>query len=81
MLAEHALIHGVHLLEFLHVDEEHAAAQRVLQVAARRLENGLHVLEALLRLRGGIGADDFSGGRIGRALAGDEDEAFEAHAR
>ena len=76
-----ARVDGVHLLEFLHVDQEHAAAQHVLQIGAARLQDRLQVLQALLGLRLDVGAGQLAGRRIGRALPGDEDETFEAHAR
>src|SRR4051812_29126098 len=73
MLAEHARVRRVHRLELAHVHQEHAAAQHVLKPGAGRLENGLHVLQALLGLLfDGVG--DRSRHRIGAALAGDEDQ-------
>src|SRR6266496_1541575 len=50
MIAEHARVHGVHRLKIAHVDEEHAAAENVLQRGSRRFENRLYVLQALFGL-------------------------------
>ena len=73
MVAEHARVDGVHLLELAHVHQEHAAAQHVLQAGAGGLENRLHVLQALLGLLLDI-VGDRAGRGIGAALAGDEDQ-------
>ena len=80
VVAEHPLVHGVHCHELRHVDEEDAAAQHMLQVAAGGLQDRLDVPEALLCLLGGV-AGDRARRRILSALTGDEDETFEAHAR
>src|SRR6267378_6132583 len=50
MIAEHARVDAVHLLELAHVDQEHAAAQHVLQARAGRFQDRLHVPETLLGL-------------------------------
>ena len=81
MLAEHAGVDPVHLLELLHVQKEHAAAQNMLEVRAARLENRAEVLKALLGLCFDVGARQFAGGRVSGTLARDENEAIEGHAR
>ena len=81
MLAEHPRVDRVHLLEFLHVDQEHAAAQYVLQIGSGRLEDRLQVLQALPCLRRDVGAGLLPRCGIGGALAGDENEFLEADAR
>jgi hypothetical protein len=67
MLAEHARVDAVHLLELLHVEQKDATAQHVLKIRAGGAENRAHVLEALRGLRGGIGTGEFAGLGIGRA--------------
>jgi len=79
--AEHARVDRVHLLKLAHVEKEHAAAQDVLQARACRLEDRLHVFQALLGLRGDVGADQLTRRWIGRALTGDENKTLESHAR
>ena len=81
MIAAGAGVDAVHLLELLHIEQEYAAPEHVLQVRAGRLQDGPHVLQALL----GLGLDVGSGGavpwRIGSALARHENQAIEVHAR
>src|SRR4249919_3602550 len=50
MIAEDARVDRVHRLELAHVHQEDAATEHVLQPRAGRLENRLHVLQALFRL-------------------------------
>ena len=57
MIAEGAGVDAVHLLELLHIEQEYAAPS-TLQVRAGRLQDGPHVLQALL----GLGLDVGSGG-------------------
>src|SRR6185503_12751871 len=80
MLAEHARVHRVHLLELVHVEEKDAATQHVLQVRPRRPENRADVPQALLGLRSGIAAGELSGRGIGGALPRHEYESLESHA-
>ncbi len=80
MVAEHALIHAIHVLKPSHVDQEHAAPQHVLQIRTRRFKDCLHVPEALFRLPFDGIAGELSRRRIGGGLTGDEDQAFESHA-
>src|SRR5262245_10955113 len=80
MPTEHAGVDGVHRLKLVHVDEEHAAAEYMLQARTGRLQNRLNVLQTLLSLRLGVGCE-----RTGRwfdaGLSRDEHQALEAHAR
>jgi hypothetical protein len=80
MIAEHSRVHAIHAVELAHIDQEHAAAQHVLQARARCGEDGFDVAQALLGLRFDI-VRHRAGRRIARALPGDEDQPFESHAR
>ena len=51
------------------------------KLGSRRLEDGLHVFQALFGLRRGVRAHELAGRRIGRALARHEDETLEPHPR
>jgi hypothetical protein len=79
VVAEHAAIDGVHLAEFIHVDEKYAAPEHVLQTGAGGLEYGLQVPEALLGLTLDVGAGQMIRRRIDRSLSRDEHQSLEAH--
>ena len=81
MITEHAGIDGVHLLEFLHVDQKDTATDHILQVGSAGLQDRLQVLEALLGLGRDVSAGQLPGRGIGRTLARYENEALETHAR
>ena len=81
MIAERARVDRVHLRELAHVDEKDTAAEHVRQIGAGGAEDRLHVAQALRGLGGGIGTSELARRRIGRALAGHEDQSFELHAR
>jgi len=68
MIAEHARIDAVHLLKFLHVDQEDAAADDVLQIGSTGLQDRLQVLQALRSLGLDVGAGQLSGRGIGGTL-------------
>src|SRR6478752_3968472 len=68
MFRENSRVYTVHLLEFLHVEQENAAAKDVLEIRTGRAKDGPDVLQALLGLRGGVGASEFAGRRISRPL-------------
>ena len=81
MIAEDARVDRIHLLELGDVQQEHPAAQDVLEIGTGGLQNRADVGQALFGLRRDVGPRKAAGGGIVGALARDEDEALEGHAR
>ena len=76
MRPEHARVYRVHAGKFAHVDQEHPAAQHMLKVSSRRLQDRFHVAQA----RFGLRLDPVrhqAGDRIPGTLSGDENQSFE----
>src|SRR5688572_14760274 len=78
MVTEHARVDAVHLLEVVHVHQEHAAADHFRKARPRGFEDRRHVLQALFRLPFDVLGNELCLG-IAARLARDEHEIAGDH--
>src|SRR5262249_20884547 len=80
VLTKHSLIDCVHLLELVHVDQIHVAAQDVIQIGTGSRKDGFDVAQNLFGLTLHIRADELARRRVHAALSGNKDQTIESDA-